>query len=113
MAKYKSLEFEASCDDNGEFVCHSYRVKLTEKKMRPLRKIHKPTEQQPDLFQPFFTDSAHYSQTADDVFTHSYHSNFNQGNNDYINNMRQQFSQMRQSMLDQMESFTYVKNIKK
>jgi len=113
MAKYKSLEFEASCDDNGEFVCHSYREINRKEDAASQENTFKPTEQQPDLFQPFFTDSAHYSQTADDVFTHSYHSNFNQGNNDYINNMRQQFSQMRQSMLDQMESFTYVKNIKK
>ena len=31
---------------------------------------------------------------------------------DYMANMRHQFEQMRQEMLDRMQSFTYVKNIR-
>lgn len=55
------------------------------------------------------------SDAADQIFRQSYQSNFTSGhgaNVDYVDQMRQQFDQMRQSMLTQMESFTYVKNIK-
>ncbi|MFT5759503.1 MAG: hypothetical protein ACI9LM_004270 [Alteromonadaceae bacterium] len=110
MTKQRVYEFETSRDANGQYVCHSYReVEAAEKSNSEKSSSAQPSSS----FHAGFTAQDHIFSGADDAFAQSYQSNFTQGNDDYINNMRQQFSQMRQSMLDKMEKFTYVQNIKK
>ncbi len=110
MTKQSVCEFEASRDLNGQYICHSYR-EVDPNIIDPPK--NESSTKQSASFQSAFTGQKNNFSETDDVFAQSYQSNFTQGNNNYINNMRQQFSQMRQSMLDQMESFTYVQNIKK
>ena len=113
MSNHKTLEFEASCDPYGQYVCHSYREVDPVKDDYSEHNASDTASQKYGHFQQDNYEQNRGSKNADDIFAQSYQSNFTQGNDDYINNMREQFSQMRQSMLDQMETFTYVQNIKK
>jgi len=113
MPKQRVYEFEASRDASGQYVCHSCREIPVNDAGCSAGDYSQSSAKQSSSFQSDFTEQENNFSGADNAFKQSYQSNFTQGNNDYINNMRQQFSQMRQSMLDQMESFTYVQNVKK
>ncbi len=112
MSKSTAYEFEAKPNSKGEFICESYSTVNRETAgassgssgFNDSEYTHQQKQYQHSYFDP---------RKADDVFRQSYQSNFLSGNVEYVDNMRQQFDQMRQSMLDQMESFTFIKNVKK
>ncbi|WP_298769890.1 hypothetical protein [uncultured Shewanella sp.] len=108
MTRRVNYEFEATKNSHGEFICDL----VSEIQAEPYfdaeyRDDHRPHFQKGSYYQAF--DAAQ----ADRVFKQSYQRNFVEGHHDYIHNMRQQFDAMRQAMLDQMESFTFVKNMSK
>lgn len=106
MTNRVNYEFEAIKNHEGQFVCG------TASAIPSTHQASNEFEQQgrshfKHEYQPF--DAAQ----ADAVFQQSYQRNFVGGHHEYVENMRSQFDLMRQSMLDQMESFTFVKNMSK
>ncbi|MCL1126102.1 hypothetical protein [Shewanella surugensis] len=103
-----NYEFEAIKNSEGEFTCGAAaEIPVTHQSNRSFEQQRESTFQQGYQYQPF--DAAQ----ADVIFQQSYERNFVSGHNQYVENMRIQFDLMRQSMLDQMESFTFVKNMSK
>lgn len=103
MKKSTVYEYEASQNSDGEYVCDTY----SEIKSEQSNESSGSSQQWQSAQQPFD------SSMADDLFRQSYSSNFLSGKMEYVDQMRRQFDQMRESMLSQMESYTYVKNIRK
>ncbi|WP_299011363.1 hypothetical protein [uncultured Shewanella sp.] len=108
MTRRVNYEFEATKNSHGEFICDL----VSEIPSNPYfdEDLH---EEHSFRFQPGSHYQAFDAAQADRVFKQSYQRNFVAGHQDYIDNMRKQFDAMRQAMLEQMESFTFVKNISK
>lgn len=110
MSKSKYLEFEATPNADGEFICNSYTVIEQSQSSEQSSTGQDTNYQQQNTEHNFFHQK---NQQGNTVFEQSYKNNFTSANNEYVDKMRKEFEQMRQSMLNQMESFTYVKNIKR
>lgn len=116
MNKSTAYEYEANRNSDGEFICDSYteikadtnKQQSTQQSTQQQQPPHQPNEQPYNQNQ-----NQSYSTMADEIFRQSYSSNFLAEQVDYVETMRSQFDHMRQSMLDQMESFTFIRNIKK
>ena len=112
MSKSTTYEFEAKPNSEGEFICESYSTVNPQPTGQAFGSSGTNGHEQ-EYDQQHYQYSHFDSRKADDVFKQSYQNNFVTSNVEYVDNMRQQFDQMRQSMLDQMESFTSIKNIKR
>ena len=124
MKKSTVYEYEASQNSDGEYICNAFN------EIETLQEEHANDQSYSSQFwrsseqsmgqangQSSEQSRAYYrpydSGMADELFRQSYTSNFLSGKMEYVEKMRRQFDHMRQSMLDQMESYTFVKNIRK
>lgn len=110
MKKSTIYEYEASRNSNGEYTCDAYsEIELEQNG-------HSGEQFDSSRYWQSKAQSHHQpydSSMADELFRQSYSSNFLSGKIEYVDQMRRQFDHMRQTMLDQMESYTFVKNIRK
>ena len=105
MKKSTVYEYQASRNSDGEYICDGYSE--IEMEQSEHRSEHSHSQHWQSHHQPYDTSM------ADELFRQSYTSNFLSGKMEYVDQMRRQFDHMRQNMLDQMESYTFVKNIRK
>ncbi|MFT4926462.1 MAG: hypothetical protein ACI8WB_002560 [Phenylobacterium sp.] len=125
MTKSTVFEFEATANAQGKYTCHAFTEMASTEHSNPKKSYQsaqqdaeEQAEQQAEsvIFEDYLhrkqnaPQSPYHSIMTDQIFQQSYHNNFASGQADYVSQMRNQFEQMRQDMLDQMESFTHIKN---
>ena len=121
MSNHKRYEFEASLNSQGEFECFRHTEINSEREENNSSKERSHSRRNASDDGRTEQQSYHYSSTSGhntrtdsaDPFAQRYQTIFTQSNADYIESMRTKFSQMRQSMLDQMESYTHIRNVRR
>ena len=118
MSNSTNYLFEAKQNANGDYVCETFTESYHESaEQTTTAQKNSDVDGGVDIGNSGYQASdnrANYGGfgATEDLFSRSYQNNIYSNNADYIDNMRQQFEQMRRSMLDQMESFTLIRNIK-
>ncbi len=115
MKKTTNYQFEATRNKDGEYVCETY-TEMQPEENGETKSTAYSSHQSYQTSREDKSNQNHQStnyDSADEIFNQTYMNNIYSGNANYIDNMRQEFEQMRRSMLNQMENFTFIQNIGK